>query len=118
MRARLPTCRPTAFKGDVSEWGRKVVKDFYTRPNDMSSEFTMSSGLSPRGDAEHDRPFDVGKAKASLMYNAAMYGKAQQMRKAGQTPAAMGVADDLPNRFAYHQLNQLSGMADKVRFGA
>lgn len=31
--------------------------------------------------------------------------------------AAVGIADDLPNRFAFEQLNALSGMASKVGAG-
>lgn len=44
-----------------------------------------------------------------------MFGKAQTLRKGGQAPKAMGIADDLPDRMAYHSLNQLAGMARKVQ---
>ena len=51
----------------------------------------------------------------TLAYTAGMYARAQALRKEGTAPAAMGVADDLPTRFAYEQLNALSGMANKAR---
>jgi hypothetical protein len=50
----------------------------------------------------------------TLAYSVGMYGRAQAMRREGTAPAAMGVADDLPTRMAYEQLNALSGMANKV----
>lgn len=50
----------------------------------------------------------------ALAYNAGLYGRAQAMRRAGQAPKTYGIADDLPDRFAYHQLEQLAGMAKKV----
>ncbi|KAJ9510458.1 hypothetical protein QJQ45_015931, partial [Haematococcus lacustris] len=51
----------------------------------------------------------------ALVYNAGQYGRAQALRREGTAPAAMGIADDLPTRFAYEQLNALSGMANKVQ---
>jgi hypothetical protein len=51
----------------------------------------------------------------TLAYNAGMYSRAQALRRDGTAPAAMGVADDLPTRMAYQQLNILAGMAGKVR---
>jgi hypothetical protein len=51
----------------------------------------------------------------TLAYTAGQFARAQALRKEGTAPAAMGVADDLPVRFAYEQLNALSGMASKVR---
>lgn len=53
----------------------------------------------------------------TLAYNAGLYGRAQALRKAGQAPKVLGIADDLPDRFAFHQLEQLAGMARKVRGG-
>jgi hypothetical protein len=44
-----------------------------------------------------------------------MYAKAQAMRRDGTAPRTLGIADDLPNRFALEQLSQLAGMANKVR---
>jgi hypothetical protein len=43
-----------------------------------------------------------------------MYGRAQAMRREGTAPTSIGIADDLPTRFAYEQLHALSGMASKV----
>lgn len=43
-----------------------------------------------------------------------MYARAQAMRRDGTAPKTMGVADDLPNRFALEELNALAGMANKV----
>ena len=37
------------------------------------------------------------------------------MRREGKAPKTFGIADDLPDRFAYHQLQQLAGMARKVQ---
>jgi hypothetical protein len=56
--------------------------------------------------------FDV--VLQTLAYNAGMYGRAQALRREGTAPAAMGIADNLPTRFAYEQLHALSGMASKV----
>ena len=52
------------YEGDVSAWGRKTIPGFYDkrRAGDSESDFTMSSGLSPR-DGEAHRPFDVEEAK-------------------------------------------------------
>lgn len=58
------------------------------------------------------------KLAQTLAYNAGLYGRAQALRKAGQAPKVLGIADDLPDRFAFHQLEQLAGMARKVRGGA
>lgn len=46
---------------------------------------------------------------------AGLYGRAQAMRRDGTAPKTMGIADDLPNRFALEQLSTLAGMASKVR---
>jgi hypothetical protein len=50
----------------------------------------------------------------TLAYNAAMFSRAQVLRRDGTAPAALGIADDLPDRMAYQQLNILAGMAGKV----
>jgi hypothetical protein len=51
----------------------------------------------------------------ALQYSAGQYSKAQQMRRDGVGPSSMGIADDLPTRMAYENLNTLAGMAGKVR---
>jgi hypothetical protein len=51
----------------------------------------------------------------TLAYNAGMFSRAQVLRRDGTAPAALGIADDLPDRMAYQQLNILAGMAGKVR---
>jgi hypothetical protein len=43
-----------------------------------------------------------------------MFSRAQVLRRDGTAPAALGIADDLPDRMAYQQLNILAGMAGKV----
>jgi hypothetical protein len=43
-----------------------------------------------------------------------MFSRAQALRRDGTAPAALGIADDLPDRMAYQQLNILAGMAGKV----
>jgi hypothetical protein len=50
----------------------------------------------------------------TLAYNAGMFSTAQVLRRDGTAPAALGIADDLPDRMAYQQLNILAGMAGKV----
>ncbi len=54
-------------------------------------------------------------APQTLAYNAGMYGRAQALRREGTAPTTLGIADDLPTRFAYESLHALSGMASKVR---
>lgn len=50
--------------GDVSEWGRKKVPHFYNSRDD-ASDYTLSSGLSPRDGDDRDRkPFDLDQAKS------------------------------------------------------
>ncbi|PNH12062.1 hypothetical protein TSOC_001000, partial [Tetrabaena socialis] len=106
--------RGPKFQGDVSAWGRKKA-DPNARDN-SESEYTLSSGLSPRGsEAEERAAFDPEAAKRALVYNAGMYGRAQTMRREGTAPKTMGIADDLPNRFALEQLSALAGMASKVQ---
>ncbi|GLI68927.1 hypothetical protein VaNZ11_013348 [Volvox africanus] len=101
------------FQGDVSTWGRKVER---TWREDSMSEYTLSSGLSPRNSEEEERaPFNVDEAKRALAYNAGLYGRAHTMRREGTAPKTMGIADDLPNRFALEHLNALAGMASKVQ---
>ena len=51
----------------------------------------------------------------SLAYHSALYSRAQAMRKNGQSPANMGMADDLPMRLAAEQLHALAGMSQKVQ---
>ncbi|KXZ56639.1 hypothetical protein GPECTOR_1g576 [Gonium pectorale] len=80
------------------------------------SDYTLSSGLSPRGsEAEVRAEFNPEEAKRALAYNAGMYARAQTMRREGTAPKTMGIADDLPNRFALEQLSTLAGMASKVQ---
>lgn len=56
------------YHGDVSGWGRKRVDP---RGHSESSEYTLSSGLSPRGsEAEERAEFDPEEAKRALAYNA------------------------------------------------
>ncbi|KAG2499362.1 hypothetical protein HYH03_002937 [Edaphochlamys debaryana] len=101
------------YQGDISEWGRKRVNP---RANNSESDYTLSSGLSPRGSEGDERAeFDPEEAKRALVYNAGLYGRAQTMRRDGTAPKTMGIADDLPNRFALEQLSQLAGMASKVQ---
>lgn len=50
----------------------------------------------------------------TLAYNAGMFSRAQVLRRDGTAPAALGIADDLPDRMAYQQLHILAGMAGKV----
>eukprot|EP00775_Hariotina_reticulata_P004665 gene4665-4918_t len=109
---------PPAFEGDLSEWGRTQVEDFYEDDDDQSitsSHNTISSGIGPRDIKPRTKPFDTEAAKETLAYNAGLYSRAQALRRDGTAPAAMGVADDLPTRMAYHQLNILAGMAGKVQ---
>jgi hypothetical protein len=54
-------------------------------------------------------------APQTLAYNAGLFGRAQALRREGKAPKTLGIADDLPDRFAYQQLQQLAGMARKVR---
>ncbi len=51
----------------------------------------------------------------SLAYHSALYSRAQAMRKNGESPANMGMADDLPMRLAAEQLHALAGMSQKVQ---
>ncbi|GLC35838.1 hypothetical protein PLESTB_000499600 [Pleodorina starrii] len=111
--------REPRFQGDVSAWGRKRMDP--PRPEccgaaASESEYTLSSGLSPRGSEGDARAaFDPDEAKRALAYNAGLYGRANTMRREGTAPKTMGIADDLPNRFALEHLNALAGMASKVQ---
>ncbi len=107
-----------AFEGDLSEWG-KVYEDEDEEAGSEagSAATTLSSGISPLGGRPAQRParpFELEAAQQALSYSAGMFGRAQAMRREGQSPAAIGVADDLPTRMAYEQLNILAGMAGKV----
>lgn len=51
----------------------------------------------------------------TLAYNAGLFGRAQALRREGKAPKTLGIADDLPDRFAFQQLQQLAGMAQKVQ---
>eukprot|EP00955_Chlamydomonas_euryale_P098454 365146-Chlamydomonas_euryale.AAC.1 len=110
----LPLPNEPQYQGDVSTWGRKHYPSYY-RQDGSESQYTMSSGLSPRDDDAERRPMDVDQAKSALAYNAGLFGAAQRMRRQGKAPKTFGIADDLPDRIAYNQLEQLSGMARKVR---
>ncbi|KAF6253208.1 hypothetical protein COO60DRAFT_1669441 [Scenedesmus sp. NREL 46B-D3] len=108
---------PAQFEGDLSEWGRTALEDFYDEDDQSisSSHPTMSSGISPRDTRPRARPFDLEAARETLAYNAGMFSRAQLLRRDGTAPAALGIADDLPDRMAYQQLNILAGMAGKVQ---
>eukprot|EP00877_Chromochloris_zofingiensis_P001776 jgi/Chrzof1/1159/Cz01g42220.t1 len=107
--------RPPVFEGDLSEWGKTQLDDFFDDDQSMSSHPTLSSGVSPRDAQARVKPFDLDMARETLAYNAGMYSRAQAMRRDGTAPAAMGIADDLPTRMAYQQLHVLAGMAGKVQ---
>eukprot|EP00983_Pelagomonas_calceolata_P107674 1159373-Pelagomonas_calceolata.AAC.9 len=71
----LQTCFPyskrvwpsaTRYTGDVSAWGRRRVSDFYDNKSVSESNFTMSSGLSPRDTRPREREFDIEAAKKAL----------------------------------------------------
>eukprot|EP00879_Flechtneria_rotunda_P013014 GHRR01013589.1.p2 GENE.GHRR01013589.1~~GHRR01013589.1.p2 ORF type:complete len:485 (+),score=206.70 GHRR01013589.1:261-1715(+) len=106
---------PVVFEGDLSDWGRTDLESFYDEDDahSLSSLPTMSSGVSPR--QQRVKPFDPEAARETLAYTAGLYSRAQMLRRDGTAPAAMGVADDLPTRMAYQQLNILAGMAGKVQ---
>lgn len=56
------------YEGDISAWGRKRVN---LNNKDSESDYTMSSGLSPRGKEEEGRAeFDVEDGKRALAYQA------------------------------------------------
>ncbi|WIA12641.1 hypothetical protein OEZ85_006293 [Tetradesmus obliquus] len=108
---------PPVFEGDLSEWGRTALENFYDEDDQSisSSHPTMSSGISPRDTQQRVKPFDLEAARETLAYNAGMFSRAQALRRDGTAPAALGIADDLPDRMAYQQLNILAGMAGKVQ---
>jgi hypothetical protein len=56
---------PPPFEGDLSEWGRTALEDFYDEDDQSisSSHPTMSSGISPRGTRPRVKPFDVEAAR-------------------------------------------------------
>ena len=51
------------YTGDVSSWGNRRVSDFYDDKTNSESNFTMSSGLSPRDTKPREREFDIEAAK-------------------------------------------------------
>jgi len=52
------------YKGDISAWGNRRVSDFYDdKTNPSESNYTMSSGLSPRDTKPRERDFDIEAAK-------------------------------------------------------
>ena len=53
------------YEGDLSEWGRTQLEDYYDEDDDqsMSSHQTMSSGLSPREIHPRPKPFDLQAAR-------------------------------------------------------
>ncbi len=119
---RHSPARP-AFEGDLSEWGKPDLEELYDESaSEAGSGTTLSSGLGPGGGRAprrpNARPFDLEAAEAALSYGAGQYGRAQALRREGAAPAALGLADDLPTRMAYEQLNILAGMAGKVRLAA
>ena len=63
----------------------------------------------------YSRSHLVSHIAQTLAYNAGLFGRAQALRREGKAPKTLGIADDLPDRFAYQQLQQLSGMARKVQ---
>jgi hypothetical protein len=115
---RRSPARP-AFEGDISEWGKPELQELYDESaSEAGSGTTLSSGLGPAGGRAprrpNARPFDLEAAEAALTHGAGQYGRAQALRREGAAPAALGLADDLPARMAYEQLNILAGMAGKV----
>jgi hypothetical protein len=58
---------------------------------------------------------DFAPRVQTLAYNAGLFGRAQALRRGGKAPKTLGIADDLPDRFAFQQLQQLAGMARKVQ---
>ncbi|KAF5842333.1 hypothetical protein DUNSADRAFT_7647 [Dunaliella salina] len=55
--------RRDKYTGDVSAWGRRRVPNFYNNKSVSESNFTMSSGLSPRDTKPREREFDIDQAK-------------------------------------------------------
>ena len=107
-----------AFEGDLSEWGKRDLPGFYDEDaGSEASGTTLSSGMGPAGGRPlraTARPFNLEAAREALSYQSGMNSRAQALRRDGQTPAALGVADDLPARMACEQLNILAGMAGQV----
>jgi hypothetical protein len=67
-RARHADWNDRRYEGDLSAWGRKRVN---LNNKDSESDYTMSSGLSPRGKEEEERAeFDVEDGKRALAYQA------------------------------------------------
>ena len=90
MQRRLPYLRAACgaasrYEGDVSTWGR-TRDDPYNANSE--SDYTLSSGISPRGSVEEKRQeFDIDKAKRSLAYNAGTHGMAAEAAAAAPVPA-------------------------------
>lgn len=53
------------FEGDLSEWGRTALENFYDEDDQSisSSHPTMSSGISPRDTQQRVKPFDLEAAR-------------------------------------------------------
>ena len=64
MPLASPPCRSQSFQGDVSGWGRKNDPGFYHKGDSASSDYTLSSGLSPRDDDQQRKEFDLKEAKS------------------------------------------------------
>lgn len=47
----------------MSTWGKRVVPGFYDNDRGSESNYTMSSGLSPRETKPREREFDLDAAK-------------------------------------------------------
>lgn len=57
---------PPQYEGDLSEWGKTVLEDFYDDDDDQSitsSHLTMSSGLGPRDTRPRVRAFEAEAAR-------------------------------------------------------
>lgn len=77
--------RPPVFEGDLSEWGKTQLDDFFDDDQSMSSHPTLSSGVSPRDAQARVKPFDLDMArevskgrhvamKHVAMFRSALYG--------------------------------------------
>lgn len=72
MGATFIACTPRpkqpqapVFEGDLSEWGRQNLEDFYDDDDQSitSSQLTMSSGISPRDTRPRVKPFELEAAR-------------------------------------------------------
>lgn len=57
------------YGGDISTWGHKKVSGFYSKNPTSESDYTMSSGLSPRDTRPRPREFNVEAAKKVMHCN-------------------------------------------------